>query len=168
LIELAHDSFVKLPPLTRDHFAGAWILDVMGDPGAQQEIRVELLAQLVAVQQDDIFLIVIIKQVLGGHRERAQQHRRRKLAPTVDAHVEDVAGIEFKIDPTPAIWNYSGRIEQLAGGMGTALVVFEEGPGRAMKLRDDNPLGPVDHEGSVARHQGDFAEIDFLFLDVLD
>jgi len=37
-----------------------------------------------------------------------------------------------------------------------------------MELGDDNPLGAVDHEGPVGRHQGDFAEIDLLLLDVLD
>src|SRR5215469_3618098 len=37
-----------------------------------------------------------------------------------------------------------------------------------MELGDDYPLGPVDHEGSVRRHQRNFAEVDLLFLDVLD
>src|SRR5262249_8583082 len=37
-----------------------------------------------------------------------------------------------------------------------------------MELGDDYPLGSVDHEGSVRRHQRDFAEVDLLFLDVLD
>ena len=52
--------------------------------------------------------------------------------------------------------------------MGLALVVLEEHPGRAMELGDDNPLGAVDHEGPVGRHQGDLAEVNFLLLDVLD
>src|SRR6266478_9933518 len=52
--------------------------------------------------------------------------------------------------------------------MGLALVVLEEHAGRPVELRNDNALGAVDHERAVARHQRDFAEIDFLLLDVLD
>src|SRR5512146_2927393 len=37
-----------------------------------------------------------------------------------------------------------------------------------MELRDDDPLGAVDHEGPVAGHQRNLAEVDFLLLDVLD
>jgi len=37
-----------------------------------------------------------------------------------------------------------------------------------MKLADDDPLGPVDDERPVVRHQRNLTEIDFLFLDVAD
>src|SRR6267378_2172187 len=52
--------------------------------------------------------------------------------------------------------------------MGAALVMLEEHSGRAMQLRDDYALGPVHHEGAVTGHQRNLAEINFLFLDVLD
>src|ERR1700733_2706251 len=52
--------------------------------------------------------------------------------------------------------------------MGAALVVLEKYAGRTMQLRHDNALGAVHHEGAVAGHQRNFAEIDFLLLDVLD
>src|SRR4029077_4852623 len=64
--------------------------------------------------------------------------------------------------------NDSRRVEQLAGRMGAAFVVLEEYSGRAMQLRDDNPLGPVHHEGAVAGHQRNLAEVTFLLLDVLN
>ena len=37
-----------------------------------------------------------------------------------------------------------------------------------MQLADDDPFRAVDRKGPVFRHQGDLAEIDFLFLDVPD
>ena len=52
--------------------------------------------------------------------------------------------------------------------MGLALVVVEEHAGRAMHLRDDHPLGTVDHEGAVVGHERDIAHVDILLLDVLD
>src|SRR5207245_3347533 len=39
---------------------------------------------------------------------------------------------------------------------------------RAVELRDDDALGPVDDEGPVLRHQRDVAEVDLLLLDVAD
>ena len=37
-----------------------------------------------------------------------------------------------------------------------------------MQLGNDNALGTVDNEGTVFGHQGHFAHVDFLFLDILD
>ena len=37
-----------------------------------------------------------------------------------------------------------------------------------MQLADDHPLGAVDHERAVDRHERDFAEINFLLFDVFD
>ena len=144
------------------------ILDVAADPRTQQMVGDELLGVLLGVEVDDVLLVVVVEQVLGGHPERAQQHGRRKLAAPVDTHVEHVARIEFEIDPAAAIRNDSRRVEQLAGRMRAALVVLEEHAGRAMQLRDDDALGAVHHEGAVTGHQRNLAEVDFLLLDVLD
>ncbi|MPM73164.1 hypothetical protein SDC9_120140 [bioreactor metagenome] len=51
--------------------------------------------------------------------------------------------------------------------MGLAAVVLEEHARRAVQLGDDNPFSPVDHEGTVGRHQGNFTHVDFLLLDFL-
>ena len=58
--------------------------------------------------------------------------------------------------------------QELARGMRLALVVVEEDARRAMHLRDDHPLGAVDHEGAVVGHQRHVAHVDVLFLDVAD
>src|SRR5690606_29598943 len=44
----------------------------------------------------------------------------------------------------------------------------EEGAGRPVQLRDDDPLGPVDDARPVVRHQRDVAEVDLLLLDVAE
>ena len=45
---------------------------------------------------------------------------------------------------------------------------LEEHAGRAVQLRNDDALGAVDDEGAVVGHQRNFAEEDFLLLDVAD
>ncbi len=51
--------------------------------------------------------------------------------------------------------------------MGLALVMIEEDAGRTVHLRDDDPLGSVDDEGSGMGHEGNFAQVDVLLLDLL-
>ena len=48
------------------------------------------------------------------------------------------------------------------------LTVSKKMPGRAVELRDDDPLGPVDDERAVLGHHRDLAEVDLLLLDVAD
>ena len=108
------------------------------------------------------------QDLLGVVAQRAQQDRRRQLAAAVDAHEQHVLGIEFEIQPGAAVGNHAGRKQQLAGGMGLALVVIEEHTRRAVQLGDDDALGAVDDEGAVVGHERQFAHVDFLLLDVLD
>src|SRR5208283_2179438 len=168
LLHRAHDGLVELAALARDNLARPGILDVAADPRTQQMVGDELLGVLPGVQDDYVLAVVVVEEILGGHAERAQQHGRRKLAAAIDAHVEHVARIEFEVDPAAAIRNDSRREQKLAGGMGPALVVLEKYSGRAMQLRHDDALGAVHHEGAVAGHQRNLAEINFLLLDVLD
>ena len=126
------------------------------------------LATRLPSEQDRVGLVVIVEQIFGGHAERAQQHGGVELAPAVDAHVEDVARIEFEIDPRAAVRNDARREEQLAAGVRLPLVMIEEHARRAVQLADDDPLGAIDHEGAVRGHQRDLAEVDLLLLDVLD
>ena len=48
-----------------------------------------------------------------------------------------------------------------------AAVVFEEHARRTVQLRHDDTLGAVDDEGTRARHERNFAHVDFLFLHFL-
>ena len=104
---------------------------------------------------------------LAVHAERIEQRRHRDLAATVDARMHDVLGVELDVEPGAAIRNDAGGEQQLARGMGLALVVIEEHAGRTMHLGDDDALGAVHDERTVVRHQRDVAHIDILLLDVL-
>ncbi len=68
----------------------------------------------------------------------------------------------------PRYGNDAGREQKLARRMGLALVVIEEHARRPVHLRDDDPLGAVDDEGAVIRHERHVAHVDVLLLDVLD
>ena len=168
LLHRADDSLVELAAFARDHLARLGILDVAADARAHQMVGDELLGVLPRIEVDYVLAVVIVEQVFSRHAERAQQHGRGKLAAPIDTDIEHVARVEFEIDPTAAIRDDSRRVQQLAGRMGAALVVLEKYAGRTMQLRHDDALGAVHHEGAVAGHQRNLAEINFLLLDVLD
>ena len=48
-------------------------------------------------------VVEVVEQLLGRVAERAQQHRRVHLAAAVDAHVEDVLGVELEVEPRAAV-----------------------------------------------------------------
>jgi len=52
--------------------------------------------------------------------------------------------------------------------MGLALVVVKKDTGRTVELAHDDPFRSVDDKGPAFRHQGNFAKVDFLLLDVPD
>jgi hypothetical protein len=108
------------------------------------------------------------EDLLAVEAEREEQRGDRDLALAVDARVHDVLGVELDVEPGAAIRDDARREQELARGMGLALVVVEEHARRAVHLRDDDALGPVDDEGAVLRHQGHVAHVDVLLLDVLD
>src|SRR5216684_3168640 len=116
----------------------------------------------------DDLLIEGVEDFLAIHGEGEHQRRHRNLAAAVDARIDDVLGIELDVEPGTAIRNDAGGKQELAGGMGLALVVIEEHAGRAVHLRDDHPLGAVDDEGAVIGHERNVAHVDILLLDVLD
>ena len=109
-----------------------------------------------------------VEDLLAVHAEREHQRRHRNLAATVDARMDDVLGVELDVEPGAAIGNDPRREQELARGMGLALVVVEEHAGRTVHLRDDDALGAVDDEGAVVGHERDVAHVDVLLLDVLD
>ena len=94
--------------------------------------------------------------------QRPQEDRGQKLPLAVDANVEQVLGVVLELHPGAAVGNDLAEEISLRG------VGLEEDARRAVKLADDDALGAVDDERPVFRHQGDFAEIDFLLLNVPD
>jgi len=97
-----------------------------------------------------------------------EQNRDGHLAAAVDANVQQILGIEFQIQPGAADGNDARRINQFAGGDRFSLVVIKKDPGRPVQLADDHAFRSVDDKRAVFRHQRNFTEVNFLFLNVAD
>jgi len=110
----------------------------------------------------------VLEGILRRHAERQEERRRGQLAAPVDAHVDEVLGIELEVEPRPAIGDDPGGEQELAGAVRLAPVVVEEHARAAMHLRDDDTLGAVDDEGPVVGHERQVAHVDVLLLDVAD
>ena len=150
------------------HLAGIGVDQV--DRGLDALHAVPVIGHAPAVLGADIGdrLVEGRQDLLAVHAEREEQRRHRDLAAAVDARMHDVLGVELDVEPGAAIGDDAGGEQQLARGMGLALVVVEEDARRAVHLRDDDALGAVDDEGAVRRHERHVAHVDVLLLDVLD
>ena len=93
---------------------------------------------------------------------RKQRHRR-ELAALVDADAQRLLLADDQLDPASALGNDAAGIVLLLARLGAQ---HEVDAGGAVKLADDDALGPVDDELAAAEHDRHVAEID-LFLDRL-
>ena len=92
-----------------------------------------------------------------------------QFPPPVDPDLNQILVIELDVEPRPAVRDDPARVELLSRRRNRrGLAGIEEDSGRAVKLRHDDPLGPVDDEGSILGHDRDFPEIDLLLLHVTD
>ena len=162
-------GFSVLPAWTIG-FLGAGRLHVVADLGRVVDLGGELhpghpvlegehLLRLVELAED---LLVGEDHALLEEPEGAQEGGGEHLAPPVHPHVEDVVGVELELHPRAAVGDHPGREEQLARGDRLALVVVEEHTRRALELRDDHPLGPVDDEGALLGHERELAQVHLL------
>ena len=126
------------------------------------------LHAFLGIDVEGVDLEELVQHLLVGVAERAQQHRHRQLAATVDAGEQRVLRVELEVQPGAAVRNDAGAVQQLARRMRLAAVVVEEHARRTMQLRDDDALGAVDDEGAVFGHERDLAHVDLLLLHVLD
>ena len=116
----------------------------------------------VVAQVDRVDAVEGADDLVGAAQpEGAQEHRGEELALAVDADVEQVLGVVLELDPGAAVGDDLRHVEAL-------VLRVEEGARRAVQLRDDDALGPVDDERAVVGHQRDVAEVDLLLLDVAD
>src|ERR1035441_10283809 len=97
---------------------------------------------------------------VGAQAERAQEDGSEELALAIDADVEGVLLVVFKLHPAAAVG------DDLAQEIGAVVGILKENAGRAVELGDDDAFGPVDDEGAVLAHQRDVAKEDFLLLHV--
>ena len=165
LARLAHGEL--LAGLQHD-LAGVGVDQIVDRLVAAEAVGIERHAPAVLLPLVDHLAIEGVEDLLGVHAERVEQRRHRDLPAPVDARIDDVLGVELDVEPGAAIGNDAGGEQELARGMGLALVVIEEHAGRAVHLRNDHALGAVDDEGAVVGHERDVAHVDILLLDVLD
>src|SRR5207253_2342882 len=98
--------------------------------------------------------------LVGLKTKRAQKDRTVELTLAVDPDIEQVLVVVLELDPASAVGNDLAEKVALRGN------ALEKHARRAVQLADDDALGAVDDKGAVVRHQRDFAEEDFLLLDV--
>ena len=138
------------------------VRDTVARPGPDQRL-VQLPEQAAVRSHPDLGDRVEGLQdlLVGLQPQRTQKDGGGKLAFAVDPDVEQVfLGVELELHPRPPVGDDLGQAIFLDP------VGFEEDPGRAVQLADDDPLGPVDDEEPVIGHQGDVPEKDLLLLDV--
>ena len=137
-----------------------------GARGSDQKLEVHLSAQSFGGNHDCLSVVEVVENLLAGVPQGLEKHRNRKLPSAIDAHVEAIFGVEFKVDPGAPQRNNARRIEKLAARMGFSLVVIEEYARGPVKLGNDYPFGAIDYKRTVLSHYRNFAEIHFLLFDV--
>ncbi len=164
LIDMARGN----PATLLDYDLAVLVGDIERGDLAAQTLRNQLQTQRFALNVEHVGVVERIKDFFGAVIQRAQKHRRRQLAATVDTHEDGIFRIELEVQPRATVRNDTSGIQQLARTVGLAPIVIEENARRAVQLRHDDALSTVDDEGTVLGHQGDFPHVDFLLLDVLD
>jgi hypothetical protein len=152
-----------------DDLAGLGVDDVIGGPGAANALGEEPgHPALVLHELEGDRVVIGVHDRLLAHAEGIEERGHGELPAPVDAREDEVLGVEFEVEPGAAVGNDAAGEEELARGMGLALVVVEEHARAAVHLGDDHPFGPVHDEGAVRGHERHVAHVDILFLDVLD
>ena len=98
-------------------------------------------------------------RLVGLEAQGAQEDRAVELALAVDAHRQHVLLVVLELHPGAAVRDDLRQV-------GARPLLGEEDARAAVELRDDDPLGAVDDERAVVRHQRDVAEVDLLLLGV--
>ena len=143
-------------------------MDVHDRDFTTQTLRYQFQAQLLARNVEHVGGVEGVEYFFRAVAQRAQQHRGRQFAATVDTHEHAVFRVELEVQPRTAVRDDASGVQQLAGAVRLATVVVEEHTRRTVQLGNDYSFGTVDNEGTVLSHQGDFTHVDFLLFDVLD
>src|SRR5256712_6897591 len=167
-LQPADGGLGELRAFAGDELLAPLLHQVIGDAQAGMDLRVQLPPQLALLDVDLLHGVVHPEEIIGGVPEGFQQDRRRHLPPSVDPDVEDDPPVKLKVEPRSAIRDDPRREQDLAAGVGTALVMREERPRRSVQLAHHHPLGPVDDERAALRHQRQFADVDLLLAYVQD
>ena len=106
--------------------AGGRVHQIVGQLLAEQPIGAKGDLPALPGAVDRHLLVELGEQLLAVHAECEQQRRRRQLAAPVDAHIDEILGVELEVEPGAAIGDDAGRVEELARAVRLATVVVEE------------------------------------------
>ncbi len=148
--------------------AGAGVDEVAGERLALQVLAAEPGPPALAGTVVGQLAVEGVEDGLLVETQRQQQRRHRQLAAPVDADIDEILGVELEVEPTAAVGDDAGAVEELARAVRLAPVMVEEDARAAVHLADDDALGAVDDEGAVVRHERHVAHVDVLLLDVPD
>ncbi len=159
VVPVVEEQAVEQAPgaLLRGGLAGALALvdlDEAVSHGTGGVLLQGVLQPLVLAQQ---LLDLGVGAVADGAQERGDEH----LALPVDLDVQDAVRIGLVLQPGAPIGDDLGGIELVAPLVGAHRVV---GAGGTDQLADDDPLGAVDDEGALGRHEREIAHEHFLLL----
>ncbi len=161
LDDFAHQAGGDLAAL-RNHGLARLVVDGVGQLQAD-EILVDLPHDFAVFDVDLADPVKRLQDLLVGFEpERAQKNGTVKFALTVDTYIKKVLVVVLELDPAAPVRNDLAEIVALGRD------ALEEHARRTMQLADNHAFGAVDDERAVVRHQRNFAEEDFLFLDVPD
>ena len=100
VLQLLDSELGELAVLLDQNFARLRVAHIPRRPLARKQIVLDgLCVFLPRLEEDGFRVVVVVEQVLGGVAKRAQKDRRVQLAPPVDAHIEEILGIELEIEP---------------------------------------------------------------------
>ena len=106
--QLARDAAIDLFALFQHFFAGFSVDQIIGELGALPAVGHIFRSPATG------FLMLIGKRIIESaenffrrHAERAQERRDRQFTAAIDAHIDDVLGVEFEIEPGAAIRNHA-------------------------------------------------------------
>ncbi|OQC53569.1 MAG: hypothetical protein BWX55_00997 [Deltaproteobacteria bacterium ADurb.Bin022] len=166
-----HDSpdqrLGQFSSLLDNQFGTLGIFDVFGRFLADQRL-INGKINLFIVMDHCVDVIKIIQDEFRRIPQRFQKDRYRHFSATVNPDIKNIFGIKLQIQPRTSDGDDSRGINQFAAGNNFTFIVIKKDARRTVQLINDHPFRSVNDEGTVLRHQRNFTEVNFLFLDIAD
>src|SRR5258706_10840094 len=93
---------------------------------AAQAVRLEFELDALLREMERVHHEEPGKDLFRGIADRLQQDGRRHLAPTIDAEIQIVLGVELEIQPGATVRNDARGEQQIAGRVRLAACMFEK------------------------------------------
>ncbi len=110
-----------------DHdLAGLGVNEIARGLHAAEALRLERHLPTLLVRLQDQRVVESRKNFLVIQSERIEKCRGREFAAAVDAHVNQILGVELEIEPGAAVGNDAGSKQEFARRMGLAAIMIKE------------------------------------------